>query len=332
MIESMQKLVRTTDDAVARVYLSLFRERGALISFLFHSLFRDEAEIARDLVDPLQRTTTKQFRQLIEYYLYHGYRFISPDQLPHGLQSGGKYVLLTFDDGYYNNSLALPILAEFGVPALFFISTNHVRQQKCYWWDVLYRERVAEGASRSEAYGEALSMKGLQTRQIEEKLAQLFGPNVMTPRGDLDRPFSARELTDFARSPYVYLGNHTADHAILTNYTAEQVRVQVQSAQDALREMTGRTPIAIAYPNGAFNGEIVQICREAGLELGFTVRSGKSRLPLDDRWPGMMELKRFIPHGHAPITRQCQTCRSDVSIYGTFRDLYVRIRRHGVSA
>lgn len=332
MIDSMQSLVRSTDDAVARVYLSLFRERAGLISFLFHSLFRDEAEIARDLVDPLQRTTTAQLRQLITYYLSHGYRFVNPDQVLDGLAPGGKYVLLTFDDGYFNNSLALPILDEFGVPALFFISTNHVRQQKCYWWDVLYRERMARGATKAQAYREALSMKGLQTEQIEEKLVQLFGPGAMEPRGDIDRPFSAEELRDFARSPNVYLGNHTANHAILTHYTTEQARDQVLSAQEAVGAMTGKAPIAISYPNGAFNAEIVQMCRQAGLKLGFTVRSGKSPLPIDERSPGLMELKRFIPHGDAPMGVQCKTCRSDISLYGTFRDLYVRVMRRGVSA
>lgn len=328
MIESVQKLVRTTDHTVARAYLSLFRERGALISFLFHSLFRNETEIAANLIDPLQKTTVGHFRQLIEYYLSHAYRFVTPDEVLDGLKPGGKYVLLTFDDGYYNNSLALPVLRELGVPALFFISTNHVRQNKCYWWDVLYRERMARGAGKREAYDEALSMKGLRSEQIEEKLIELFGADCLKPRGDVDRPFSPAELSEFARNPGVFLGNHTADHAILSNCTPEQVRDQVESAQAALREMTGKTPTAIAYPNGAFNDRIVQTCRDAGLKLGFTVRSGKARVPLDR----LMELKRFVPHCDAPILSQCKTCRSDVSVYGTFRDLYVRMARRGVSA
>jgi peptidoglycan/xylan/chitin deacetylase (PgdA/CDA1 family) len=332
MIHSIQKFVRTTDDAVAGVYLSLFRERGALLSFLFHSLFADEAQIARNLVDPLQRTTVSQFRELIEYYLAHGYRFVSPDALLEGLKPDGKYVLLTFDDGYYNNSLALPILRELGVPALFFISTNHVRRQKCYWWDVLYRERMARGATRSEEYREALSMKGLSTSEIEARLTGLFGADAFTPRGDIDRPFTAAELLEFAGSPNVFIGNHTANHEILTNHPIDRVRRQVQSAQADLMEMTGKAPIAIAYPNGAFNKEITQVCREAGLKIGFTVRSGKSRLPLRVGSPELMELKRFVPHGHAPMARQCKTCRSDVSIYGAFRDLYVRMMRRKVSA
>src|SRR5205823_12754247 len=99
MISSIQKLVRATDGLIARAYLSVFRERSALLSFLFHSLFRDEGEIALNLVDPLQRTTVDQFRRFVAYYLDHGYRFVGPDEILEGLDPGGKYAAITFDDG-----------------------------------------------------------------------------------------------------------------------------------------------------------------------------------------------------------------------------------------
>src|SRR5438105_5003637 len=120
MISAVQHLVRKTDAALARAYLATCDERCALMSFLFHSLFRDENQIAQNLVDPLQRTTVAQFRQFIEYYLHHGYHFVSPAEVLNGLAPGGKYALITFDDGYYNNALAQPILEEYGVPAVFF--------------------------------------------------------------------------------------------------------------------------------------------------------------------------------------------------------------------
>jgi len=132
MISSIQRLVRATDCVVARAYLSLFRERSALLSFLFHSLFRDEREIALNQVDPLQRTTVAQFRRFVEYYLAHDYRFIGPADLLGGLDPDGKYAMITFDDGYFNNTLALPILEEYRVPAVVFVSTDHVRQNKCF--------------------------------------------------------------------------------------------------------------------------------------------------------------------------------------------------------
>src|SRR6185503_14729774 len=97
-------------------------------------------------------TSVSHLRQLIEYYLDSGYRFIGPPDLLRGLDAGGKYAMLTFDDGYYNNVHALPILQEYRVPAVFFISTNHVRQNKCFWWDVLHRERMAQGARPRDVY------------------------------------------------------------------------------------------------------------------------------------------------------------------------------------
>ena len=312
---------------MARAYLAMRPEQNALMPFLFHSLFRNQREMDLNVVEPLERTTVAQFRQLVEYYLEHGYRFVSPAELLRGLTPAGKYALITFDDGYYNNSLALPVLNEFKVPAVFFISTNHVRQNKCFWWDVFYRERIAEGATRRQIYGETLGLKGMRTDEIEAMLVRRFGDRTLAPRGDIDRPFTPAELREFASCPYVHLGNHTADHAILTNYSPEQVRTQVAEAQNALEEMTGVTPTAIAYTTGAHDPRIVEICAEEGLKLGVTVRPHKTALPIKAGWEGMLRIGRFCPNGDVPMVTQCRTYRSDLQLYGAFRAGYLRLLR-----
>ena len=217
------------------------------------------------------------------------------------------------------------------MPALFFISTDHVQQNKCFWWDVMYRERRSAGATRREAYQEILGLKSLRTEEIEVELTRRFGPDAFKPRGDIDRPFTPSELAEFARSPLVHLGNHTAGHGILTNYTPGEIRGQIERAQAALREMTGVTATTISYPNGGFDDVVVEAAREAGLKLGFTVRPGKCALP-DGRPDDPFRLGRFIPHGGAPTAQQCRTCRSDVSIYGAFRHCYLRLARRGATA
>ena len=330
MIATIQRLVRAADCLIARTYLSLVDEGSGLLVFLFHSLFRDEREIALNLVDPLQRTTVDQFRRFVEYYLDHDYRFIGPDDLLNGTKPGGKYALITFDDGYYNNVLALRILKEYRLPALFFISTDHVRENKGFWWDVLYRERTARGVSPGRVCREGLGLKSKTSEQIEAALRDEFGAGAFVPRGDIDRPFSPAELRDFARAPYIYLGNHTANHAILTNYTAEEARVQIHTAQESLTEMTGVCPRAIAYPNGAHSDAIVRTCRELGLELGFTIAPVKNRIPVDPSSSKAFRLGRFAPHDEIPIEVQCRTCRSDLLLYSTFRAAYLRlVRGHG---
>lgn len=327
MISSIQNLVRATDSWIARGYLALFRERNALLSFLFHSLFRDEREIALNLVDPLQRTTVAQFRRFVEYYLDHGYRFVSPGDLLSGLDPEGKYGLITFDDGYFNNTLALPILEEFQVPAVFFVSTDHVRQSKSFWWDVLYRERVAQGASLPAIYQEGLALKSLKTEQIEGELKARFGEAAFVPRGPVDRPFTPAELREFASHPFVHLGNHTANHAILTNYTPEQIQAQIRDAQESLAEMTGVRPSVIAYPNGAHSWRVVETCEEIGLKIGFTIKPKKNFLPLAADSAEALRLGRFAPHGEAAIEDQCRTFRSDLLLYGALRAGYLRLNR-----
>jgi peptidoglycan/xylan/chitin deacetylase (PgdA/CDA1 family) len=327
MIASIQRVVRAADCLIARAYLGLFREGGGLLAFLFHSLFRDEREIALDQVDPLQRTTVRQFLTFVEYYLNHGFRFIGPDDLLNGLEPVGKYALISFDDGYYNNTLALPVLRGCRVPAVFFISTDHVRKNKSFWWDVLYRERIARGVSAGRIRREGLGLKSKTTDQIEADLRAEFGADAFIPRGDIDRPFTPAELREFARAPYVHLGNHTANHAILTNYTPGEVRAQIREAQESLIEMTGVTPGAIAYPNGAHSDAIVRACGDLGLEVGFTIAPVKNPVPVDTPSPNALQLGRFTLHDEIPIETQCRTYRSDLLLYSTFRAVYLKLLR-----
>src|SRR3954466_298945 len=81
MVSGIQRFIRTTDATVAGAYLSLFRERDALIPFLFHSLFADERQIELNHIDPLERTTVAQFRRLIEYFQKCGYRFVGAEEV-----------------------------------------------------------------------------------------------------------------------------------------------------------------------------------------------------------------------------------------------------------
>jgi peptidoglycan/xylan/chitin deacetylase (PgdA/CDA1 family) len=326
MVSGIQRFIRSTDATVAGAYLALFRERHALIPFLFHSLFADERQIALNHMDPLERTTVVQFRRLIEYFQDCGYEFVAPEAVMAGLPADGKYALITFDDGYYNNMLALPVLEALKVPALFFISTDHVRLGKCYWWDVLYRERLARGATAQEIYRQSQSLKTLPTERIEEELKREFGDDAFEPRGDVDRPFTPAELKQFARHPLVRIGNHTANHAILTNYSPAEARGQVLRAQEWLADTLGEKPTAVAYPNGDHDESVLRVCEEAGLRLGFTVRPAKTSLPLESTSPRMMRLGRFTPHADSAISSQCRTYRSDLQIYGSFRSGYLKLR------
>jgi peptidoglycan/xylan/chitin deacetylase (PgdA/CDA1 family) len=241
---------------------------------------------------------------------------VSPeDVLAAGLEPGRRYAMITFDDGYYSNRLAVPVLAEFAAPAVFFISANHVRDGKGFWWDILYRHRIRQGISPAALAAEVGGLKRKRNDEIEAYLLSQFGPDALRPAGDTDRPFTPSELRAFSQEPHVFIGNHTADHAILTNYSEQGVRDQIVGAQSTIAEMTGITPVSIAYPNGNYGGPVLKVTREAGIRLGITVDVGKNDLPLAPSGDDALTLRRFVVDGHGDLDGQCEACRSDFSLY-----------------
>src|SRR5438105_15125427 len=117
----MNQLIKYTalgvDAVVAQFCPEVTGNPGSLLVLMFHSLFRDKRETDSDLVDPQQGITIPMFRSVIAYLLEHSYLLVSPADLQRSLPPERQYALLTFDDGYFNNSRALPVLEEFAVPA-----------------------------------------------------------------------------------------------------------------------------------------------------------------------------------------------------------------------
>lgn len=316
--------LKRADETFSEFYLKHVRERSALLAFFFHGLFQNDAEVDAAWADPLEAMTVARFRQFVAYYLQHGYTFITPDDIVRGLDPHAKYVMATFDDGYANNQRALPILQEFKIPAVFYIATNYVQRQRSFWWDVVYRERIKRGSSVEAIQREQEWLKTKTYADIDQYIANTFGAQAFNPCSDVERPLTPTELRTFSQSPYVCVGNHTRDHAILTNYTAAEIYTQIADAQQALQTMTGKLPQSIAYPNGGFNAEVLRVVKQVGLKLGLTVIAQKNYLPLDLSNEGALRLARFHLSRKRELLRQCALIRSDVWLYPKLRNFFKR--------
>ena len=306
-------LVYGVDSLVAGLELAVRKEQGILLTFLFHSVFQTRDEARAQSLDPQQGTTVEMLRELVRYFKSQGYIFTSPKAILQGLSPKCKYVMLTFDDGYYNNTRALPVLEEYDVPAIFFISSSHVSKNKSFWWDALYRGSAGWSLPFHKIQQEINSYKHLKTSEIEGRLTDRFGPAVMTPVSDLDRPFTSDELRSFASHPLVSIGNHTSDHAILANYSDAEIRDQIMGCQKAIERWTGRLPEAISYPNGRVSGNVIRIAQACGLQIGVLCRPGRERLPLASEFK--MSVNRYTIWGDHSISSQCKTSRSFLSLY-----------------
>ena len=64
-------------------------------------------------------------------YQNRGYTFVSIDQLPRK----GRWVCVTFDDGYCDNfTVAYPLLKKMGVPFTVYVTTGFIDNKLPMWW------------------------------------------------------------------------------------------------------------------------------------------------------------------------------------------------------
>jgi peptidoglycan/xylan/chitin deacetylase (PgdA/CDA1 family) len=296
--------------AAAQTHLSLRGERDALMSLTFHGLLPDSAAAERNLVDPSYAVTREDLRFLIEHYLENGYAFISPDSLGEGLSGSGRFVQMTFDDGYRNNLDAVPILEEFDVPATFFITSKNVEEGRSFWWDVVYRSTVGKGRSPREFHTRMGELIWQPVESTEATLLEECGDAAFTPVSDLDRPMTETELRELAAHPLVSIGNHTKGHGVLTCYDEAGIRDQIGVCQRYLTGVIGAEPETISYPCGQYNDLVIRVVSEFGFRYGFSTEERKTPTPVESS--GQLTLGRFVMQSSKSTRDQCISHRSEI--------------------
>ncbi|MBI2118100.1 MAG: polysaccharide deacetylase family protein [Elusimicrobia bacterium] len=315
----LKTFIKLADISLSMLYSGFLPKKKSLSIFLFHALFWNKREKDLNLIDPRLGITVSDFRRFVDYYLNHGYRFISANEILNSSKLDENQALITFDDGYANNLLALPILNEFQVPATFFISTNYVKNNKCFWWDILYRERRKAGLSYNEIYEEQQSLKSKKYNHIEEYITRLFGKIAFTPASEIDRPLTPAELKACSHSQYLTIGNHTSDHINLTICSNSEIKFQIMDAQDFIKNTTGKSPSVISYPFGSYSNEIINIAKDSGLKLGISINTMKNDLPINLEGEKCMRMGRFTMSAETDIRIQLKFFDSSMLLMNSLK-------------
>jgi peptidoglycan/xylan/chitin deacetylase (PgdA/CDA1 family) len=117
-----------------------------LVIVALHNVFEKREDILAGFMHPQQELLVDEFRQAVEWFLEAGYQFITPRQIPK-TRPNALYCILTFDDGYANNLLILPVLREYGVPVVINIVPEAIESGEAFWWDCVYRKGKKLGRS-----------------------------------------------------------------------------------------------------------------------------------------------------------------------------------------
>jgi peptidoglycan/xylan/chitin deacetylase (PgdA/CDA1 family) len=236
-------------------------------------------------------------------FLKKEFDVVTPDDLPDILRRRkGRYILITFDDGYRDNyEVAFPILCRTGVPATFFISTGFLDSPRLPWWDEIAwmvthsKKRSIEGCSRFPASvpfdepGREAAIRTLvrtykalpssDTEAYLDYLAESTGSGRSDPRL-AEGLWMSWDMVRQMRAAGTCIGGHTVSHPILATLSRQQQKVEIAGCRQRLEEELGEPMSYFSYPvghSGTFNADTRDCLREEGVRFAFSFYGGTRR-------------------------------------------------------
>jgi len=221
----------------------------------------------------------------------------------------GRFVMITFDDGYRDNfTRAYKALRYYNLPATFFLTTGFLDQQLVPWWDEiawmvrnssveqlpaspwLPRPVATDRGHWNEAIGYLLKVyKTLDGKDTAPYLAHLSE----SLRVGRCPPEVGRELWmtwDMVRDMQAHgmsFGGHTVTHPILARLTPEEQDFEIGESRRRLVTELGEPIDAFSYPVGgptSYN-EATQLAVERhGYRWAFTYLGGYLKPGQFDRY------------------------------------------------
>jgi len=215
-------------------------------------------------------------------------------------QRRGRFVMITFDDGYLDNyEAAYPILRAYGAPGVFFLTSGFLDDDRVAWWDEISwmvhtspRDRIAANpwtigelvlstTDRQRVLDRLLriykSLPGRRTAEFISFLADALGTG-RCPAGQgqwMTWP-QVREM----QTQGMEFGGHTVTHPVLSNLSRCEQEHEVRDCRNRIETELRRPISAFSYPVGqrdSFNATTQACLREAGYRWAFSYYGGFNR-------------------------------------------------------
>ena len=282
---------------------------GAALVLGYHQVVEDCARNAGCIPAMLVGVRTLE-RQLD--WVGRRFRFVSLDELGRLSESGamGKRppAVVTFDDGYRDvYEHAFPLLERKGIPGAVFVVTDLVGTHRLLMHDRLYiliARVLAQPPSARAGLGRLLDRLGLGVLALEgsrdrgprdafavlralleavpstglEHLMQAIAPAI----GLEDEQFPDLRVLDWDMVRAMHragftIGSHTCSHTLLTLEGPDRVRLELAASRRRLEGELGASVRHFVYPDGRFDGAVVDAVAEAGYGFAYTTCRHRDR-------------------------------------------------------
>lgn len=225
---------------------------------MYHSILKDSSKSGQYVITPAQ------FENDLQYIQANGFTPVFMTDLINYVHYGtplpAKPVVITFDDGYYNNYLyAFPLLQQYGMKGVISII-----------------------GYQTERYTKLGEINAYYTHCTWDHI------NEMIASGNIEIQNHTYNLhtTDQGRK-----GCAKKSGESLEEYTA-MLTADIGKLQQKLEDHTGIRPNTFTYPFGSFTKETKQIVRDMGFLSTLCCESGISTISRDPN--SLYMLKRFL--------------------------------------
>jgi peptidoglycan/xylan/chitin deacetylase (PgdA/CDA1 family) len=263
------------------------------------------------------------FRRVVQTLIARDYFFLTMSALAERLRNPqpppGKFVCLTFDDGFVDNyTEAFAICCELGVPMTVYLVSGFVRREFPMWGLGLEEAIVANDALEFTWEGKELKLDARtirQKRQVHSAIASRF---VLARPGDIRRvcselgdrygidfmalsdrnALSGKMIAEMQASGLVEFGAHSVDHAYLSRLEGSGAHWEIMESKRDCEALVGAEIRHFAYPygdEGSFGSREMEFCRELGFLTAVTTESNTIFASDRDR---LLSLPRLTYNGY----------------------------------
>lgn len=197
-----------------------------------------------------------------------------------------RSVVLTFDDGYFDNyEFALPLLEKYNIPATFFIASAYIDNSKEFYWDELVKLtldehsqwNVSQRPSSCDEFKYAnitALIKHLPSEYERQKfMDKLYSTEERCNRPEMRR-MTVEQIKYLSESDLFEIGSHSCHHLSLSTISKERQSEEIENDLKNLEKMTGKRIRQLCYPYGEHNDATMNICAELNLTGAFAFRAG----------------------------------------------------------
>lgn len=238
------------------------------------------------------------FEKNIKYISRHyDVRLLEDIVFDKNIHTNKKLATVGFDDGYKDNiEYALGVLDKYKIKASFYVVTDCIEKNIPIWTHILdysFQHTAVKEIDMDFDFLPAdckVSCLATWNDRIEyvkklkpavKKLSHFNKDKVMNRVSetfkDIEIPKLMMNWQDLAqlKSDGHYIGSHTISHHILDAMDDEiEIKKELVESKNVIFQKLGHYPISIAYPNGNFNDNVIELCKEAGYSIGLTVEEG----------------------------------------------------------